>query len=52
MNASRVTAVCASVLFLARCAGGCGKSNEAPPKADSGLDAAAPDTFSVRWGGR
>jgi len=43
MNASRVTAVCASVLFLARCAGGCGKSNEAAPKADSGLDAAAPD---------
>lgn len=43
MKASRVTAVCASVLFLARCAGGCGKSNEAAPKADSGLDAAAPD---------
>lgn len=43
MTGSRVAAVCAALLVLVRCAGGCGKSNDTAPKADAGTDATTPD---------
>lgn len=43
MAASRITAIGASVLVLARCAGGCEKSDDATQETDGGLEAATLD---------